>query len=108
MRLERPICHIDIGIRSMDNGKETEAIVVASRSDVLHVSSRLVFVAGLVAANGTHFVVVIVVLVRVLGGVLVGVLLHVLYITFSQAFVVPQLPSITYPSPSRRSSWVPS
>jgi hypothetical protein len=43
--------------------KEAETIVVTSGSDVLHVASRLIFITGLVAANGAHFVVVIIVLV---------------------------------------------
>jgi hypothetical protein len=47
--------------------------------NVLHIARRFTFIAGFVAANGTHLIVIVVVLVGIFGSVLVGVFLYVLY-----------------------------
>jgi hypothetical protein len=52
-------------------------------SDVLHIARCFVFIAGLVAADGAHLVVIAIVFVGVFGGVLVGVLLDVFWISLA-------------------------
>ena len=76
-RLERPTMYN----RSRDESrKHYEEIRLGHKRrglDVLHIPRRFILVARLVAADGTHLVVIIVVFVRVFGGVLIGVLLYI-------------------------------
>jgi hypothetical protein len=59
-----------------DNTEDPDRIVVMCL-DVLHVARCFIFVARLVAANRTHLIFVIVVLVGVFSGISAGVLLYV-------------------------------